>query len=78
MKKIFLSIMFIFIVAMMLSATVTYKRNDDGTQYVIITYKSDINQVNIIGSFCNWEKPGVPMVKNADGVWEYTLLQDAP
>ena len=39
----------------------------------IITYKNDkLQAVNIIGSMTNdWAEPGVPMVKNADGVWEY-------
>jgi len=78
MKKIFLSIVFIFIVVMMLPAKVSYVKNDDGTVSAIITFKSNINQANIIGSFVNWLKPGVPMVKNADGVWEYKLLINAP
>jgi len=78
MKRIFLLTVFIFIVSMMLSAKVTYVKNDDGTPAAIITFKSDIYQANIIGSFCNWAKPGVPMVKNADGIWEYRLTIDAP
>ncbi len=79
MKKIlFFSMIFVFMVSMLASAKVTIVTNSDGTYSAIITYKSDLNQANIIGSFNNWQKPGVPMTLNADGVWEYTLPIDAP
>lgn len=55
-----------------LFSEVRYEQNGSECE-CIITYKNDkLKAVNIIGSMTNdWMEPGVPMVKNADGVWEY-------
>lgn len=55
-----------------LFSEVRYEQKGDVCE-CIITYKNDrLKSVNIIGSMTDdWAEPGVPMVKNADGVWEY-------
>lgn len=71
MKK-FVFCLFMIVSAFGLFAEIRYEQKDNEYE-CIITYKNDnLKAVNIIGSMTDdWTEPGVPMVKNADGVWEY-------
>ena len=71
MKK-FVLCLFMIVSAFVLFAEIRYEQKDNEYE-CIITYKNDnLKAVNIIGSMTDdWTEPGVPMVKNADGVWEY-------
>lgn len=67
-------VLFLFMVCSTfgLFSEIRYEQKDNVCE-CIITYKNDnLEAVNIIGSMTDdWTEPGVPMVKNADGVWEY-------
>ena len=76
-KLLLLTLMFLFVVSFVTFAKVTITEKD-GKYFATLTYNSDLPQANIIGSFQNWVKPGIPMTKNADGVWEITIPIDAP
>ena len=73
----------LFVAAMMLfsvmtaNAKVTYEEKD-GKWTCIITYKNDnMAAVNCIGTMTgNWKVPGEPMVKNAQGEWEYRFVME--
>lgn len=73
----------LFVAAMMLfsvmaaNAKVTYEEKD-GQWVCVITYKNDnMSAVNCIGTMTgNWKVPGEPMVKNAQGEWEYRFVME--
>lgn len=71
MKKLALCL-FICVSVFGLFSEIRYEQKGDVCE-CIITYKNDtLKAVNIIGSMTDdWAEPGVPMVKNADGIWEY-------
>jgi len=79
-------IILLMVIALMLlsvfniSAKVTYEKGDDGFWYAVVTNSSykDLRQLNITGTFQKWEKPGIPMYRNKDGIWEIKLKMDVP
>ena len=41
---------------------------------VVFTFKDDAaTEMAVIGDFCGWVEPGIPMAKNADGKWEVAV-----
>ena len=52
-----------------------YIKDLDGTNVeVVFTFKDDAaTEMAVIGDFCGWVEPGVPMAKNADGKWEVAV-----
>ena len=64
---------------MTVNAKVRYEEKD-GKWTCIITYKNDkMSAVNCIGTMTDdWKKPGKPMVKNAQGEWEYRFVMEKP
>ena len=76
--KLLITTMLLFIV-MAVNAKVRYEEKD-GKWTCIITYKNDkISAVNCIGTMTDdWKKPGKPMVKNAQGEWEYRFVMEKP
>jgi len=62
------------------SDTIWYEKGADGAWYAIVINKSykNIRQLNITGTFQKWEKPGIPMYKNADGNWEIKIKMETP
>ena len=49
--------------------------NAHGTNVeVVFTFKDDAaTEMAVIGDFCGWVEPGIPMAKNADGKWEVAV-----
>ena len=80
-KLIFLCAIFLIVLSVFnINAKVSYEKGADGFWYAVVTnstYKS-LPQLNITGTFQKWEKPGVPMTRNADGIWEVKLKMDVP
>ena len=76
--KLLITTMLLFIV-MAVNAKVRYEEKD-GKWTCIITYKNDkMSAVNCIGTMTDdWKKPGKPMVKNAQGEWEYRFVMEKP
>ncbi|HPY87157.1 MAG TPA: hypothetical protein PLG34_04160 [Spirochaetota bacterium] len=80
-KLALISIAILFIISVFnINAKVSYEKGADGAWYAIVTNSSykDIAQLNIIGTFIKWEKPGVPMTRNAEGNWEARIKMDTP
>ena len=52
-----------------------YIKDLDGTNVeVVFTFKDDAaTEMAVIGDFCGWVEPGIPMAKNADGKWEVAV-----
>jgi len=80
MKKIlFIVLVFTFMVTG-LFAKVTFIE-EGGKMVAVVTHSTtymDYPQLNIIGSFMNWQKPGLPMYRNAKGEWEYKIVLESP
>ncbi len=64
---------------MAVNAKVRYEEKDSKWT-CIITYKNNkMSAVNCIGTMTNdWEEPGKPMVRNAQGEWEYRFVMEKP
>lgn len=79
MKKLGILALVFLMVGALSFAKVTI--NEAGGKYTVtITNSSYANlaQLNIIGSFMNWQVPGEKMTKNASGEWEITIPLDVP
>lgn len=73
-KRTILTLALALLVAGMSVAEVRVKALDDVNVEIIFTWKDDAaTEMAVIGTFNNWVEPGVPMTRNADGLWEYTL-----
>jgi len=80
MKKILLIVLMFAFMATGLFAKVTIIE-EGGKMVAVVTHSTTYNdypQLNIIGSFMNWQKPGAPMYRNDKGEWEYKIVLDAP
>ena len=76
--KLLVVTMLLFFI-MTVNAKVRYEKKD-GKWMCIITYKNNkMSAVNCIGTMTDdWKKPGKPMVKNAQGEWEYRFIMEKP
>ncbi|HOX17170.1 MAG TPA: glycogen-binding domain-containing protein, partial [Spirochaetales bacterium] len=73
-KRTILTLALALLVAGMSVAEVRVKALDDVNVEIVFTWKDDAaTEMAVIGTFNNWVEPGVPMTRNAEGLWEYTL-----
>jgi len=78
-RVIFLSLILLLVFSVFnINAKVSYEKGADGAWYAVVTNSSykNLRQLNITGTFQKWEKPGIPMYKNADGIWEIKIKMD--
>ncbi|MBN2616702.1 MAG: glycogen-binding domain-containing protein [Spirochaetales bacterium] len=75
LKKIFLLLGILSILSLPAFSEIKVKALNDGQAEITFLYEdSESPEMNVIGSFCDWSAPGLPMTKNSDGIWEYKLL----
>ncbi len=74
LKKLLAAAAVLFLLGSAVFADVRIKDSGDGKVAITFTHKDDAaSEMAVIGSFNSWVEPGVPMARNADGLWELTI-----
>ncbi len=74
LKKLLAAVAILFLLGSAAFADVWIKDEGSGKVAVTFTHKDDAaTEMAVIGSFNSWVEPGVPMARNAEGLWELTI-----